>query len=61
MVERSVRFCPKYPTDLIQFYSAKDSFEFSQKDFYALQLDSKEDPFETTRDTQTKKFELEYC
>ena len=55
---RSVRFCPKYPTDLIQFYSAKDSFEFSQKDFYALQLDSKEDPFETTRDTQTKKYNL---
>ena len=48
----SVRFCPKYPTDLIQFYSAKDSFEFSQREFYALQLDSPEDPFETTHDTQ---------
>lgn len=56
---RSVRFCPKYPTDLIQFYSAKDSFEFSQREFYALQLDSKEDPIETTHDTQTKKYELD--
>jgi CheY-like chemotaxis protein len=55
----SVRFCPKYPTDLIQFYSAKESFEFSQSEFYALQLDSPEDPVDTTHDTRTKKFRLE--
>jgi len=34
----SVRFCPKYPTDLVQFYSVKESFNNSQKDFYALNL-----------------------
>lgn len=55
----SIRFCPKYPTDLIQFYSAKESFEFSQSEFYALQLDSPEDSFDTTHDTRTKKFGLE--
>lgn len=56
---RSVRFCPKYPTDLIQFYSAKDSFEFSQKEFYALKLESEEDSEELTEDTQIKLFLLE--
>lgn len=34
----TVRFCPKYPTDLIQFYSIKDSLNNSQRDFYALPL-----------------------
>jgi CheY-like chemotaxis protein len=51
---RSVRFCPRYPTDLIQFYSAADSFEFSQKEFYALQLDTIEDPAESIKDSQIK-------
>lgn len=55
---RSVRFCPKYPTDLIQFYSAQDTFEFSQKDFYALKLDSKEDPEDKTHDTQIRLYNL---
>ena len=55
----SVRFCPKYPTDLIQFYSAKDSFEFSQREFYALKLDSPEDLVDTTYDTRTKKYGLD--
>ena len=35
----TVRFCPKYPDDLVQFYSVKESLKNSQKDFYALQLD----------------------
>lgn len=56
---KSVRFCPKYPTDLIQFYSASDSFEFSQKEFYALQLDSKEEIGDSIQDTQTKLFGLD--
>jgi hypothetical protein len=56
---KSVRFCPKYPTDLIQFYSARDTFEFSQKEFYALKLDSKEDEEDKTHDTRTKLYNLE--
>ena len=39
----AVRFCPKYPTDLIQFYSTKESLNNSQKDFYALNLEGKSD------------------
>ena len=34
----AVRFCPKYPTDLIQFYSINDSLNNSQREFYALPL-----------------------
>ncbi len=34
----TVRFCPKYPTDLIQFYSVDESLNNSQRNFYALQL-----------------------
>jgi hypothetical protein len=36
----TVRFCPKYPTDLIQFYSVEESLNSSQHDFFALQLDA---------------------
>ena len=39
----TVRFCPKYPTDIIQFYSISESLNSSQRDFFALQLDQKED------------------
>ena len=35
----TVRFCPKYPTDLILFYSITDSLNNSQRDFYALPMD----------------------
>jgi hypothetical protein len=37
----TIRFCPKYPANLIQFYSVKDTMENSQKEFYALDLDGK--------------------
>lgn len=56
---RSVRFCPKYPTDLIQFYSASDSFTNSQKDFFALQLNLFENFDEDTHDTLTKQYGLD--
>ncbi len=35
----AVRFCPKYPTDLIQFYSVEETMNNSQRNFFALQLD----------------------
>ena len=35
----TVRFCPKYPTDLIQFYSVEESLDNNQTEFYALNLD----------------------
>lgn len=54
----TVRFCPKYPTDLIQFYSAKDALENSQGEFYALRLDETNRFVETTHDTLVATFNL---
>jgi CheY-like chemotaxis protein len=54
----TVRFCPKYPTDLIQFYSAKDALENSQGEFYALRLDETNRFVETTHDTLVETFNL---
>lgn len=55
----TVRFCPKYPTDLIQFYSTKESLDSSQKDFYALNLDGKSDFGFETHDMLTVKYGLD--
>ncbi len=54
----TVRFCPKYPTDLMQFYSAKDALENSQGEFYALRLDEVNRFIETTHDTLVETFNL---
>ncbi len=35
-----VRFCPKYPTKLIQFHNPKEAISNNQKNFYALDLES---------------------
>lgn len=54
----TVRFCPKYPKDLIQFYSAKDSIDRTQKKFYALKLDDTNRFVEITHDTLVETFDL---
>jgi len=54
----TVRFCPKYPTDLIQFYSVKESLNTSQRDFYALALDGSSEFGYETYDKLLKKHEL---
>lgn len=36
----SVRFCPKYPTHLIQFHSTKEALNNSQQEFFALDLNT---------------------
>ena len=55
----TVRFCPKYPDDLIQFYSVKESLKNSQLGFFALQLDEKTDFGNVTYDKLVKHFGLE--
>jgi CheY-like chemotaxis protein len=55
----TVRFCPKYPTNLIQFYSVKETLNNSQRDFYALQLDGSSDFGYDTYDKLLIKFELD--
>jgi CheY-like chemotaxis protein len=54
----TVRFCPKYPQDLIQFYSAKNALDNSQRQFYALRLDDVNRFVETTHDTLVETFDL---
>ena len=54
----TVRFCPKYPTDLIQFYSTTESLDSSQKDFYALNLEGNSNFGFVTYDMLTEKFGL---
>jgi CheY-like chemotaxis protein len=36
----SIRFCPKYPKHMLQFFSAKETMKNSQRKFYALDLDA---------------------
>lgn len=36
----SIRFCPKYPTHLIQFHSTKEALDNNQQEFFALDLDT---------------------
>lgn len=37
----TVRFCPKFPKHLMQFFSTKDTIQNAQQDFYALNLNGK--------------------
>ena len=55
----TVRFCPKYPTDLIQFYSVNESLNTSQREFFALQLSSNHTFEFSTRDTLLKQHPIE--
>jgi CheY-like chemotaxis protein len=55
----TVRFNPKYPDDLIQFYSVEESLNNSQKRFYALKLDEKTDFGNVPHDTLVKQFDLD--
>jgi hypothetical protein len=55
----TVRFCPKYPTNLIQFYSVKETLNSSQRDFFALQLDGNSDFGYDTHDKLLNKFGLD--
>ncbi len=54
----TVRFCPKYSTDLIQFHSVKESLNSSQMEFFALQIDEKTDFGNVTYDKLVKTFPL---
>ena len=39
----TVRFCPRYPRHLMQFFSTKETLKNAQQEFYALDLDGKLD------------------
>ncbi len=54
----TVLFCPKYPTDLIQFYSTKETLDSSQHEFYALQLDNNSSFGYETHDMMVQQYSL---
>jgi CheY-like chemotaxis protein len=55
----TVRFCPRYPKHLLQFFSTKETLMHAQQDFYALDLNGKLDHHpESTRDPLVKRYEL---
>lgn len=55
----TVRFCPKYPKHLMQFFSTKETIKTAQQEFYALDLD---EPFDLsnhlTPETLIKSYDL---
>ena len=55
----TVRFCPKYPTDLIQFYSVDESLNNSQRNFYALHLNEHSQTAFETHDILLKQYDLD--
>jgi hypothetical protein len=54
-----VRFCPRYPTDLLQFYTTEESINTSQRDFFALHLDANSDFGYETHDMAVSRHPLE--
>lgn len=56
----SVRFCPKYPKHLLQFYSAIETLKNAQKEFFALDTKSESDYFQNANeDPLLKIYELD--
>jgi CheY-like chemotaxis protein len=55
----TVRFCPKYPNHLLQFFSAREALHTSQTEFFALDLSSGPGSPEETRDVQVRTFDLD--
>ncbi|MBV6421959.1 MAG: hypothetical protein DAHOPDDO_03247 [Ignavibacteriaceae bacterium] len=55
----SIRFCPRYPKHLLQFFSTKDTLKHAQQEFYALDLNGKlvHHP-ESTKDPLVKTYSL---
>jgi CheY-like chemotaxis protein len=55
----TVRFCPKYPNDIVQFYSVKETMNSSQQLFFSLEMDASADFGSETYDMMVQQHELE--
>jgi CheY-like chemotaxis protein len=55
----TVRFSPRYPNDLIQFYSVEETLNNTQRNFYALDLAAPSDFGIATHDVLTKQYGLD--
>ena len=54
----AVKFCPKYPTDIMQFGTVKEALDNNQINFYALDLENYSTNFEETYDVLLKQYDL---
>jgi len=54
----TVRFCPKYPNHLLQFYSNEEALKNNQTQFFALELDGQVCETAETQDLLLKKHDL---
>jgi len=54
----TVRFCPKYPDHLLQFFSAAEALSNNQNQFFALDLDAPPTQAAETHDMLVKSFGL---
>ena len=57
----AVRFCPKYPRHLLQFYSTKETIRNAQQEFYALVYNEKRDAEPLQPEQMVKQYELSYA
>ncbi len=55
----TIRFCPKYPTDILQFHSVKETLNSTQRSFFSLELDANADFGSETHDMMVQQHELE--
>lgn len=55
----TVRFCPKYPADIMQFSSVKETLNSSQRDFFALELDANSDFGPEPHDLMVRQYGLD--
>ena len=55
----TVRFCPKYPDHLLQFFSAAEALRNHQSQFFALDLNARPTPTAETKDMLVKSFGIE--
>jgi CheY-like chemotaxis protein len=60
--ENSVRFCPKYPRHLLQFYSTKETVRNAQQKFYALDLAGSTEASASEKDFESmvQSYDLSY-
>ncbi len=55
----TVRFCSKYPKDIAQFYSVKETLNSSQRSFFSLVLDANSDFGTETHDVMVQQYGLD--
>lgn len=57
--ELAVRFCPKYPKHLVQFSDTESTLTYSQKWFYALELEEPDDKLDHSREMPLVRYDLD--